>query len=84
MKNNIEYLRRRLREVLLSGDDTTALRADIAQLENEQRLAEAQVVRGAADRAAAADEAVMREARARAEVSANRLNNLITRLQPES
>lgn len=83
MKRDIETLRYSLREALLSGDDTRALRADIARLESEQHRAAAQAARSAADRAAIADEALSRDACARVAASASRLKTLLTSLQPE-
>lgn len=83
MKHDIEALQSRLRATLLSGGDTATLRRDIARLESEQRDAAAQVARNNADLAASVDEAVTREARARATASANRLKNLLTHFQSE-
>ncbi|VXC60710.1 hypothetical protein BURKHO8Y_240254 [Burkholderia sp. 8Y] len=84
MKHDLETLRRRLRETLLSGADSASLRADIGRLEVEQQRSEAQVARSDAERGATVDEAMTSEARARANASASRLRILITRLNPES
>ncbi|WP_250452746.1 hypothetical protein [Caballeronia sp. ATUFL_M2_KS44] len=83
MTHNLETRRQRLRETLLSGADTALLRAEIDGLEMAQERSKAQVERCNAERAAIVDEAMAREACARAEASVNRLKNLIRRLEPE-
>ncbi|MDR5878784.1 hypothetical protein [Caballeronia sp. LZ032] len=84
MTQDLEILRQRLRETLLSGADTASLRAEIDRREVEQRRSEAQVARSNAERTATVDEAMLSEARARANASANRLKKLITRFDPEN
>jgi hypothetical protein len=83
-KPDIESLRARLRDALLTGTDTASIRESIAEHEREQR--ETVDAQARADAAAAAERkaAIEREATARAAASRARLQSLLQSFNEES
>lgn len=79
-KKTIESLRAALRAALLSGEEASALRAEIDAAECARRDEAEALARVEDDLKSAANAEIQREARQRAEASAARLQTLISAL----
>ncbi|MGF6608799.1 hypothetical protein OKW45_003721 [Paraburkholderia sp. WSM4175] len=80
-KRTIESLRAALSAALLAGEDASAIRADLQVAGRAQSDEAARRARATAEAIAAENAAIQRDARARAEASASRLQILLSTLE---
>jgi hypothetical protein len=80
-KKTIESLRAALDAALLAGEDTSAIRAELCAVRRAQHTEAANRARAEVEAKAAESAVIQREARARADASASRLQNLLSTLE---